>query len=428
MGQVFRARDTKLNRDVAVKVLPDSLAGDRDRLARFDREAQVLASLNHPHIAHLYGVEEAGATRALIMELVEGPTLADVIAARTPGTERVGARSRDSEGSVRSRGGGAPHGLEIDDAVRIARQIAEALEVAHEHGIVHRDLKPANVKVRDDGVVKVLDFGLAKAFDPSSSSGADAANSPTFTAIGTQMGMILGTAAYMSPEQAKGKAVDKRADVWAFGVVLYEMLTGRALFPGENVSETLAHVILKDPDWAGLPTSTPGPIRDLLRRCLVRDPRNRLRDMGEARIALDEAQQTPAGPEVRSETSRSSRRREWILGALALSFMVTTIAALARSLMTPDPRPQTVRFEVFPPAGVTSYGTQLIALSPDGRHLAFSTTVPSRAVYIRSLDSSALRQVAGADSSSPLPPQFFWSRDSKYLGVFSDGKLRKVPI
>src|SRR5262245_3979980 len=203
MGQVFRARDTRLNRDVALKVLPDAFAADRDRLARFDREAQVLASLNHPNIAHLYGVEEAGATRALIMELVSGLTLADRIAAGP---------------------------MPLAEALPIARQIAEALEAAHEHGVVHRDLKPANVKVRDDGVVKVLDFGLAKALDPSSSS-ADAANSPTFTAIGTEMGMILGTAAYMSPEQAKGKAADKRADVWAFGVVLYEMLAGRALFP-----------------------------------------------------------------------------------------------------------------------------------------------------------------------------------------------------
>src|SRR6476660_6713530 len=246
MGQVYRARDTKLNRDVALKVLPDSFANDVDRLARFTREAQTLASLNHPNIAGIYGIEESGGVRALVMELVEGDDL----------SQRI------------SRGA-----IPLDEALPIAKQIADALEAAHDQGIIHRDLKPANVKVRPDGTVKVLDFGLAKAMEPAAGSSPSMSMSPTITtpAMMTGVGMILGTAAYMSPEQARGKAVDKRADIWAFGAVLFEMLTGVRPFVNDEISDTLALILTKDPDWAALPPATPSSIRHLLRRCLEKD-------------------------------------------------------------------------------------------------------------------------------------------------------------
>ncbi len=263
MGEVYRATDTNLKRSVAIKVLPDALAGDPDRLARFQREAEVLASLNHPGIASIYGLERTNGSAALVMELVEGPTLADRLA----------------QGP-----------LPVDEAIPIARQIAEALEAAHEQGIIHRDLKPANIKVRGDGAVKVLDFGLAKALDPAGASGsASASVSPTITSPAmTEMGVILGTAAYMAPEQARGRAVDKRADIWAFGVVLYEMLAGEALFNEGSVVDTLSAVVRKPIDLDQLPSATPARLRELVRRCLDRDPRRRLRDIGDARIALED--------------------------------------------------------------------------------------------------------------------------------------------
>src|SRR6204780_732526 len=260
MGEVYRARDSKLGRDVALKVLPEAFARDAERMARFQREAKVLASLNHPNIATIHGLEDSGATHALVMELAEGPTLAD-----------------------RIRSGPIP----IDEALVIAKQMCEALEYAHEHGVVHRDLKPANVKVTNDDAVKVLDFGLAKAIEGDAAS-ADLANSPTMSRMATLAGVLLGTAAYMSPEQAKGKAVDRRADIWAFGCVLYEMLTGKMAFAGETVTDTLAAVIMKDPDWSQLPAATPLRVRVLLQRCLQKDPKQRLRDIGDARISIDE--------------------------------------------------------------------------------------------------------------------------------------------
>ena len=261
MGQVYQATDTKLNRQVALKILPEAFATDPERLARFQREAQVLASLNHPGIAAIYGLEEAEGTRALVLELVEGPTLADRIA----------------QGPI-----------PVDEALPIAKQIAEALEAAHEAGVIHRDLKPANIKVRDDGAVKVLDFGLAKALDTTPAG--DPSQSLTLTAAATQMGVIMGTAAYMSPEQAKGKTVDKRSDVWAFGCVLYEMLTGARVFAAGDVSDTLAYVLTKEIDWTTLPAETPAALRDLLRRCLERDQKRRLRDIGDARFELEDRQ------------------------------------------------------------------------------------------------------------------------------------------
>ena len=267
MGEVYRATDTKLGRDVAIKVLPAELAQDPERLARFEREAKLLASLNHPNIAHVYGFESAtlpdgSAVHFLAMELVPGEDLAE-----------------------RLKRGAIP----VDEAIAIAKQIAEALEEAHEKGIVHRDLKPANVKVTPDGKVKVLDFGLAKAWEGPGAASSDLSQSPTLAHTGTEAGLILGTAAYMSPEQARGKAVDKRADIWAFGVVLYEMLTGKRLFAGETVSDVLAGVLKTEIDLGALPDATPRGIRQLLRRCLERDPRSRLRDIGDARIALEES-------------------------------------------------------------------------------------------------------------------------------------------
>jgi serine/threonine-protein kinase len=258
MGEVYRARDTKLGRDVAMKVLPEAFARDAERMARFQREAKVLASLNHTNITTIYGLEDSGSTRALVMELVEGPTLAD-----------------------RIKAGPIP----VDEAIRIARQIADALEYAHERGIIHRDLKPANVKVTNDDAVKVLDFGLAKALEGDPSS-FDISTSPTISQMATMQGVLLGTAAYMSPEQAKGKPVDRRADIWAFGCVLCEMLTGKMASSGETVTDTLAAVVMKDPGWSQLPAATPMRLRVLSQRCLQKDVRQRLQAMGDARISL----------------------------------------------------------------------------------------------------------------------------------------------
>ncbi len=266
MGEVYRAHDAKLGRDVAIKVLPQIFSVDPGRRARFDREARLLASLNHPHIAAVYGTEESDGVPALVMELVEGEDLAERIA-RGP--------------------------IPLADALPMAVQIAEALEAAHDQGIIHRDLKPANIKVRGDGTVKVLDFGLAKVLDPMSSGTGDVSSSPTTLGLATLAGVIPGTAAYMSPEQARGKAADKRADIWAFGVVLYEMLTGRPLYTGQTAAEILACVIEREPDVSALPPATPPSIRELLGRCLTRDPRNRLQAIGEARIAIDRAVRQP---------------------------------------------------------------------------------------------------------------------------------------
>ena len=260
MGRVFRARDTKLDRDVAIKVLPDAFAHEADRLARFQREARTLASLNHPNIAAIYGVEESGGITALVMELVEGKDLSQLIA----------------------RGA-----IPIDEAVPIAKQIAEALEAAHEQGIIHRDLKPANIRIRPDGRAKVLDFGLAKALSADMAS-ASVDDTHTLTAYATKMGTIIGTAAYMSPEQARGKPVDKRSDIWAFGCVLYEALAGRRAFAGETVTDIITAVVKNEPDWSALPSDTPAHIRTLLVRCLQKDPRRRLRDIGDARLEIEE--------------------------------------------------------------------------------------------------------------------------------------------
>ena len=372
MGEVYRARDTKLNREVALKVLPAAMASDAERMARFQREAQVLASLNHPNIATIHGLEESGSIHALVMELVEGPTLAELL------------EDRKSKIETRKPGSSLATNFEFRfsdfDLLGIAKQIAEALEYAHEKGIIHRDLKPANLKITTEGAVKILDFGLAKALDTGAESGVGAhglgpQDSPTISMAATQAGVILGTAGYMSPEQAKGKGVDRRADIWAFGCVLYEMLTGKQSFPGETVSESVAAVIKDEPDWSKLPASTPPGIRELLRRCLVKDPRLRLRDMGDARIALEESLSggeaaPPLSPLLGEEVKRAARgtvwRRAWLpwatAGCVAVAAIVAAVLLLNRS--RPGPRMQ---FAIpVPAAGMQRDWTrQKLTLCPD---------------------------------------------------------------
>ena len=412
MGEVYRGRDTKLNRDVAIKVLPDTFAGDHDRLSRFTREAQVLASLNHPNIAHVYGIED----RALVMELVEGEDLSEIIAAD-------GAR-----------------GLQIPEALAIAKQIADALEAAHEHGIIHRDLKPANIKVREDGVVKVLDFGLAKAIDPAGTTGASVANSPTITARATQIGMILGTAAYMSPEQAKGKAVDKRADIWAFGAVLYEMLTGRRAFKGDDVTETLASVLKDNADFTALPPSVPPRLRALIARCLERDVKLRLRDIGEARVELGKITDHPELPATPSApvAAPPPSRLPWVVAAVAAA--VAAIAGWSALGARPAPvaaAPIHARLNLDPaeallgsePAeiriGSRRPSRTPIAISSDGRWLAFTGVQKgTQQLFLRDLGRDAAVAVAGTTGADNP----FFSPDDKWIGFWSSGALRKVPV
>jgi serine/threonine protein kinase len=411
MGEVYRARDTKLNRDVALKVLPESLAHDAERMARFEREAQVLASLNHPNIAAIYGLEESGPTRALVMELVEGQTLSEVVGAR--------------------------RAVPLQDALPIARQIADALEYAHERGIIHRDLKPANIKITPEGIVKVLDFGLAKALDlDASSSASNISNSPTLTAAATQAGVIMGTAAYMSPEQARGKAADRRADIWSFGCVLYEMLSGKRLFEGETVSDTLAGVLKSDPDWNTLPTGTPPHIQELIRRCLVKDPKQRLRDIGEARIAIEEAISGVGAdgvrtvPEIREGAPRAPLRRAlpWaVAGMLAVALIAIVFLW---KLAAPAPQESPVFAYIPPPPNTTfrdfGFGAGPVVVSPDGKQLAFSATDENGVtkLYVRPLASNEAKAISGTeDAASP-----FWSPDGGSLGFLADEKLKTVNL
>jgi serine/threonine protein kinase/Tol biopolymer transport system component len=398
MGEVYRARDMKLERDVALKVLPESFANDSDRLARFRREAQVLASLNHPNIGGIYGLEEADGMRALVLELVEGPTLADRIA-RGP--------------------------VPLDEALVIAHQIAEALEAAHEQGIVHRDLKPANIKLRPDDTVKVLDFGLAKARDPDASiTPGDLSQSPTITTpAATRMGMIMGTAAYMSPEQARGKPLDKRTDIWSFGCVLYEMLTGRRPFAGEEVSDVLASVLAREPALTALPATTPQSIRRLLGRCLQKDRNQRLRDIGDARIEIREAQsQAEPDVEVSALPAADGRRRLWfaLISALVLITLIPVVAILW--VFRASPPVSELRLEITtPPTPVPAS----LSISPDGRTIAFVATVDNQSrLWLRALDSAAPRPLAGTESAQNP----FWSPDGRSIGFFADHKLKRIDI
>ena len=404
MGEVYRAHDTTLDRDVAIKVLPDAFATDPERLARFEREAKVLASLNHPNIAAIYGLEKSQDTRALILELVEGPTLQDRIA-KGP--------------------------IPLDEALPIARQIAAALEAAHEQGIIHRDLKPANVKVKNDGTVKVLDFGLAKALQPELSD-LDAANSPTMTmtAAATKMGVIMGTAAYMSPEQAKGRQVDKRADIWAFGVVLYEMLTGRQAFGGTDISETLASVLKTDLDLDALPAETPSAVRTLLRRCLERDVRKRLPHVGVARLEIEEGvnpRDPPDSPDLSDQPDRAGRGRRRIAmfvgsGVLAGVLLATAVLGL-RTGPSPEGAADPIRFSVAAPDGDVLRLPSNLRVSPDGRRLGFIAFSVGRHLLVRSLDSLTVDAVPGTDGVRNL----LWAPDGVSIAfVDAGGGLRII--
>jgi hypothetical protein len=403
MGEVYRARDTRLGREVAIKVLPAAFAADHDRMVRFQREAHVLASLNHPHIASIFGLEDSDGARALIMELVEGPTLHERIA----------------QGAI-----------PLEEALPIAKQVAEALEYAHERGIVHRDLKPANVKLTRDGAVKVLDFGLAKALsdDPLS---AEVSNSPTLSAVATRAGVILGTAAYMSPEQAKGKTADRRSDIWSFGVVLYEMLSGQRLFTGETSQETLAAVLRAEPDWSALPASVPARVRRLLRRCLEKDPRRRVQAIAEARIAIEDtlggaADETTVA--VPSAAPLWRRALPWTLaGAFALA-LALVLVLWAPWRMGPEPAtPVRLSVELGADASLAGGFGPAAILSPDGKLLAFAARKvvdqPPQ-LYVRRLEHLQASPLAGTEGARNP----FFSPDSLWLGFFAEGKLKKVAV
>jgi Tol biopolymer transport system component/tRNA A-37 threonylcarbamoyl transferase component Bud32 len=402
MGEVYRATDTNLKRSVAIKVLPVSVAGDADRLARFQREAEMLAALNHPNIAAIYGVERSSDRTALVMELVDGEDLSEIIARHSP--ERAVKREGDARMRVGSHSQSNGRGLPIDEALPIAKQIADALEAAHERGIVHRDLKPANIKVRADGTVKVLDFGLAKALDANASDATpDAANSPTLTGRATQMGVILGTAAYMAPEQARGRPVDRRADIWAFGDILYELLTGRRAFDGEDVTGVLAKILERDPDWSALPPSTPPDLRRLLMRCLIKDPKARLRDIGEARLAIDALLRgETATPVAAAAASIAPRRGANTLLPWAVATMFAGIAAFfALHSASTTPPGRLAHVEISLPADVEFFGGP--SISADGTKIVFvGTRESTRQLFLRSLDETDVRAIAGTETASTV--------------------------
>jgi serine/threonine protein kinase/Tol biopolymer transport system component len=404
MGEVYRSRDNKLGREVALKVLPTSVAIDPERLSRFSREAKLLASLNHPNIAAIYGLEDFGATHAIIMELVEGPTLAD----------------RIRSGPISS-----------DEALPIAKQICEALEFAHERGIVHRDLKPANIKVTEEDIVKVLDFGLAKALEVELGP-TDISSSPTMSRVATQAGMILGTAAYMSPEQARGKRADRRSDIWAFGCVLYEMLTGQMAFSGETVSDTLANIIKEQADWSRLPAGTSARVRVLLQRCLTKDPRQRLQSIGDARIAIEEVLSgapeptyKPKAQPVAAEIPTWKKILPWGLTAVLAAGLLVLVFAIRKPTAPDGP----INLNLVIPADQTleKLNGPAMAISPDGSRIAFVTQEVGSAqgrLFMRELGKREPLLLEGAGMAA-LP---FFSPDSQWIGFFSDGKLKKVSV
>ena len=403
MGEVYRATDTNLGRHVAIKVLPDAVAMDTERLARFDREARTLAALNHPNIATIYGVERSSATTALVMELVEGPTLAD----------------RIIQGPI-----------PIDEAIVIARQVAEALEAAHEQGIVHRDLKPANIKVRPDGTVKVLDFGLAKAVESSTVPRLDVTHSPTLSLAATQAGVLFGTAAYMSPEQAAGKAVDRRADIWSFGVVLWEMIAGKPLFGGgDSVALVLADVLRAPVDFERIP---PGHVRDLLARCLDRDVKMRLRDIGEARVALAQAWRVPVLTpviEARAPSSATRRRARFAIAGAVGSALVIAAAVAEWAPWRSEPDRPLVRLDVDLGADVAlppeTYD-QNVVVSPDGMRLAYVARSPAgqTRLYVRRLDQDNAVELAGTDGVVSAA----FSPDSNSLAFLTGTSVKRISV
>ena len=399
MGEGYRARDSKLDRDVAIKIISPAFTADPERLARFEREARTLAALNHTNIAHVYGLEQSEAGYALVMEVVDGEDLSQRLT----------------------------HGpLPVDDVLPVARQLAEAIEAAHELGIVHRDLKPANIKVRADGVVKVLDFGLAKALDTTASGSAPQLSTMTSPAM-TQAGVILGTAAYMSPEQAKGRQVDRRADIWAFGCVVFEMLAGRRPFGGEDFADTLSAIMRDSPSWEALPKDVPPRLRDLLARCLEKDPRKRLRDIGEARIALDS--DLSASPATReSQQPAAAPVRGWSSSAAWLAGGALVGAGLMFALRpNVDVEPQAVRATISLPASAPLYRDSLsgIAISRDGRRIVYAAQQGnSTALFARDLDGSVATKLAGSDGGS-MP---FFSPTGAWIGFRAAGELKRLPI
>ncbi len=410
MGEVYKARDTKLGREVAIKVLPEAFAENKERLARFEREARLLASLNHPNIATIHGLEESEGVHFLVLEFVPGETLAE-----------------------RIKKGPVP----IGETLPLFKQIAEGLEAAHEKGIIHRDLKPANIKVTPEGKVKVLDFGLAKAL-AGEAVVQDLSESPTLTRDATETGVLLGTAPYMSPEQARGKEVDKKTDIWAFGCCFYEALTGKTAFLGETVSDTIAAILDREPEWQALPENTPVGVRSLLRRCLQKDPHRRFRDVWDVRIEIEEAANEPdAVGDIRAvETTRARRRPavSWILAALAAFVAGITVWYLK----PPAPRPVTKMIVGVEPAeflgtihpAATYSGSTLcrpaVALSPDGRHLVFGAgdIEGVRRLYLRPMDELEAEPIPGTEGG--LGP--FFSLDGEWIGFWAGGKLKKVPI
>ena len=391
MGEVWRARDSKLGREVAIKTLPEEFAKDEERLARFEREAKLLASLNHPNIAAIYGLEEDNGTRFLVLELVEGDTLAD-----------------------RLKRGAIP----VEESLKLALQIAEALEAAHEKGVIHRDLKPANIKVTLEGKVKVLDFGLAKAF-AGDGSDVNLSQSPTLSMAATQQGVILGTAAYMSPEQARGVAVDRRADVWAFGCVLYEMLTGRQAFQGELVSDIMASILARDPDYTTLQTNLHPNLQQLLRRCLEKEPKQRWQAVGDVRFEMEQLLADPSGVIVQpaADVVQALPRPvlPWVLASVVLTGLLTAVVTWT---LKPQPQNPVARFAVDVPEGEARVA---VALSPDDRYLVYSA---NDQLYLREVAQMDAVPIRGTDGA--VNP--FFSPDGQWIGFAADGQLKKVPI
>jgi len=406
MGEVYRARDVRLARDVAIKILPAEFAADPDRVARFQREAQMLAAINHPNIAGIFGLEESADTRFLVLEFIDGGSLAD---------------------KLRQHSAGLP----VADALAIVRQIVDALEAAHDKGIIHRDLKPANIMLTADGQVKVLDFGLAKV-DPASASApgtsAGMTHSPTLTFAATQAGVILGTAAYMSPEQAKGRPADKRSDVWAFGCVLFEMLTGRRAFEGEDVSDTLAAILRGEPDWTALPSDVPGQIRSVATRCLQKDRKARIPDISVVRFLLDEPSTPAPAQSADPATIRTGSGWPWKAATAVLALF--TVAALSAWYVVQSRRPPVTRFTVSPPDGgafvVSTRPAAQGVISPDGLMLAFVARDGGGkvALWLRAIDSLTAQPLSGTENASNP----FWSPDSRFIGYSTPGKLMKIAV
>jgi serine/threonine protein kinase len=400
MGEVFRAKDQKLGRDVAIKVLPEEFAKDADRVARFQREAKLLASLNHPNIAAIYGLEESTGTHFLVLELIEGDTLAD-----------------------RLKHGAIP----AEESLKLALQITEALEAAHEKGVIHRDLKPANIKVTTDGKVKVLDFGLAKAFSGDQEQ-VNLSNSPTLSDMATQQGVILGTAAYMSPEQARGKPVDKRTDIWAFGCVLYEMLTGKAAFQGEDVTEILAAVVKSGVNLELLPENLHPDIRKLITRCLQKDQKRRYSGIGDVQYEIEQVLADPGGVFVQPMATAKPRKKlrvgiPWVAAAVVLSII---IGGLAVWYFRPAEPPHVMRFDYELPMDgqFSALDYPALAISPDGKQFVYST---AEGLFLRSVDEFTTKLIAGTQASTSQP---FFSPDGKWVGYFSvsDLSLKKINI